>query len=120
MYEHRYNDPFKLGKSPEQIYHYFLFISLQLAALGIFTLFFGVMAFNGSTVGHITQPGDGAKYSLSITNTVLSAAGAGLSAFAFKRLGWFIDKGREDKAWCFMCTVNGTFVGMVVIPSRRF
>lgn len=91
-----------------------------MAGLGIFTLFFGVMAFNGSTVGHITQPGDGAKVSLAITNTVLSAAGAGLAAFAYRRLGWFIDERTEDKAWSFMCTVNGTFVGMVRSLDEEF
>ena len=71
------------------------------------------MAFNVGTLGHISQPGDGAKIALAVTNTVLSGASGGLSALFFRRFGLFVTREEEKTAWSFLLTVNGIFVGMV-------
>merc|ERR1719334_1926763 len=42
--------------------------SVPLAALGGFILFFGFFAFNGSSQGSITNPGDAAAVCLAIVN----------------------------------------------------
>jgi ammonia channel protein AmtB len=71
------------------------------------------MAFNVGTLGHLTQPGDGAKMALAVTNTVLSGASGGLAALLFRRLGLFVTRAEEKVVWSFLLTVNGIFVGMV-------
>jgi Amt family ammonium transporter len=86
-----------------------------LAALGCFTLFFGILAFNTATLGHISQPGDGGKIALAATNTALAGASGGLAAMIFRRLGWFVNKEYEKRCWSFLITINGMFVGMVAV-----
>ena len=50
---------------------FFSFFTLKTAALGGFILFFGFLAFNGGSLGSISNPGDGDTVALVITNTVI-------------------------------------------------
>lgn len=50
---------------------HFLLCTLKTAALGGFILFFGFLAFNGGSLGSISNPGDGDIVALVITNTVI-------------------------------------------------
>lgn len=43
-----------------------------MAALGGFILFFGFLAFNGGSQGHISRDGDVETVALAVVNTVLS------------------------------------------------
>ena len=43
-----------------------------MVSLGGFILFFGFLAFNGGSQGHISKPGDGSVVALAIVNTILS------------------------------------------------
>ncbi|CAG0919599.1 unnamed protein product [Notodromas monacha] len=92
--------------------------SVPLAALGGFILLFGFLAFNGASQGSISSPGDGAKVSLAVTNTILSGCSAGLATLLLHRLGIFAAKG-EKTHWSFLVTLNGALTGMVCFCSFK-
>ena len=50
---------------------FFFLCTLKTAALGGFILFFGFLAFNGGSLGSISNPGDADTVALVITNTVI-------------------------------------------------
>ncbi|KAK3591878.1 hypothetical protein CHS0354_005081 [Potamilus streckersoni] len=83
--------------------------SVPLAALGGFILLFGFFAFNGSSQGHISQPGDGVIVAIAIKNTALSATGGAFTALIMNKTYF------GDKKWSFLTTLNGCLTGMVSI-----
>ncbi|XP_011442564.3 putative ammonium transporter 1 [Magallana gigas] len=84
--------------------------SVPLAALGGFILIFGFLAFNGSSQGSISNPGDGAAVATAIKNTVMSATSGAFTTMFMNKLPWF-----GDRKWSFATTLNGALAGMVAI-----
>ncbi|CAL1540117.1 unnamed protein product [Lymnaea stagnalis] len=83
--------------------------SVPLAALGVFVLVFGFMAFNAASQGHISQQGDGEAISMAVFNTAISASMGGFTALFTNRIGLF------GHHWSMLSVINGCFVGMVAI-----
>lgn len=81
---------------------------MKLAALGGFILIFGFLAFNGSSQGSISNPGDGAAVATAIKNTVMSATSGAFTTMFMNKLPWF-----GDRKWSFATTLNGALAGMV-------
>ena len=81
-------------------------ISLQLAALGGFILIFGFVAFNGGALGTISNPGDGAKIGLILTNTVVAGSFGAISCMAIEKLF-------RTRYWSLLMSINGALTGMV-------
>jgi Amt family ammonium transporter len=79
-----------------------------LAALGGFILIFGFMAFNGSSQGAISNPGDGAAVAMAIKNTVISGTAGAFTTLFMNKLPCF-----GDRKWSFSTTLNGALAGMV-------
>ena len=86
------------------------FVTLfQLASLGGFILVFGFFAFNGSSQGSISAPGDGAAVSIAVKNTVMSACGGAFTTLLMNKTKYF-----GDKKWSYLTTLNGCLTGMVI------
>ncbi|XP_062589068.1 putative ammonium transporter 1 [Saccostrea cucullata] len=84
--------------------------SVPLAALGGFILIFGFLAFNGSSQGSISNPGDGAAVAMAIKNTVMSASSGAFTTMFMNKISLF-----GDRKWSFATTLNGALAGMVAI-----
>uniref|UniRef100_H2YE19 Ammonium transporter n=1 Tax=Ciona savignyi TaxID=51511 RepID=H2YE19_CIOSA len=85
--------------------------SVPLVSLGAFILFLGFLCFNGGSIQRISEDGDGLIASLSITNTIISGSGAGLSAMLANRV-YNTVKG-NGKFWSLLMAINGALAGMV-------
>ncbi|XP_059178358.1 putative ammonium transporter 1 [Physella acuta] len=83
--------------------------SVPFAALGGFILVFGFMAFNGGSQLTISKPGDGAKISLAIVNTVISGSTAAFATLLIHKIGIL------GKHWSLLNTLNGALAGMVAV-----
>ena len=86
---------------------------LQLAALGGFILLFGFLAFNGSSQGAISSPGDGTVVATAVKNTVLGGTGGAFITLTLNRIKWF-----GNSTWSFLTTLNGCLAGMVSYHIR--
>ncbi|XP_055998053.1 putative ammonium transporter 1 [Ostrea edulis] len=84
--------------------------SVPLAALGGFILIFGFLAFNGSSQGAISNPGDGVAVAMAIKNTVMSGTSGAFTTMFLNKLPCF-----GDRKWSFATTLNGALAGMVSI-----
>ncbi|XP_052799000.1 putative ammonium transporter 1 [Mya arenaria] len=84
--------------------------SVPIAALGGFILLFGFLAFNGGSLGTISNPGDGAIVSRVIVNTIIAASFAAFSSLFVAR--WTPIGSRH---WSLMATLNGALTGMVSV-----
>ena len=80
---HRYSNTFSRFGRRQSLRMLFFLCTLKTAALGGFILFFGFLAFNGGSLGSISNPGDADTVALVITNTVI---GGGLQLPSFKLL----------------------------------
>lgn len=85
-----------------------MLLTLQLAALGGFILIFGFLAFNGSSQGAISNPGDGVAVAMAIKNTVMSGTSGAFTTMFLNKLPCF-----GDRKWSFATTLNGALAGMV-------
>jgi len=83
--------------------------SMPLVALGTFILFFGFIGFNGGSVLAFNSAEDTTIMSLAVVNTVMAAAGGGITA---EVINWLVLK---RKHWSLMQMCNGTIAGMVAI-----
>ena len=70
---------------------------------------FGFFAFNGSSQGSISAPGDGAAVSIAVKNTVMSACGGAFTTLLMNKTKYF-----GDKKWSYLTTLNGCLTGMVI------
>ncbi|KAL5006721.1 hypothetical protein ScPMuIL_015527 [Solemya velum] len=86
--------------------------SVPLAALGGFILLFGFFAFNGSSQGSISSPGDGTAVSISVVNTVIAGSSGAFLTMILNKLKWI-----GDGKWSFLTTLNGCLTGMVASCS---
>ena len=86
----------------------YIYICLQIAALGGFILFFGFLAFNGGSQLAIQNEGDGAAISLAVVNTVISASFAAFSSLFINKIKIF-----GNASWSLLITINGALTGMV-------
>ena len=84
---------------------------LQLAALGGFILFLGFFAFNSSSQGHISQPGDGEAVATACINTIISGTFAAFTCLFANRVYSYWDSG--EHYWSLLTTINGALTGMV-------
>lgn len=82
-----------------------------MAVLGGFILMFGFLAFNGASVGSISEAGNGPTYALAVANTIISGSAAACSSLALCRHRRLAGK------WSMMKTLNGSLAGMVAICS---
>jgi len=68
----------------------------------------GFLAFNGGTLGTMTNPGDSELIARVISNTVMGGSGGSIMVMLASKLGL-----TGTPSWSFMCTLNGAFIGMV-------
>ncbi|XP_065335088.1 putative ammonium transporter 1 [Cloeon dipterum] len=85
--------------------------STPLVGVGGMILFTGFLAFNGGSLGHISQPGDGEQVAKVLANTALGGAGGALVTMALSRAGL---AGRAAN-WSFLNSLNGALTGMVSV-----
>ncbi|XP_022238476.1 putative ammonium transporter 1 [Limulus polyphemus] len=83
--------------------------SVPLTAVGGFILLFGFLAFNGGSLGHITQPGDGAALATIVANTIIGGSFGGIINLIIHRLV-ALSKPRQ---WSLLFFLNGVLAGMV-------
>lgn len=82
--------------------------SIPLLGLGTLLLISGFLAFNGGSLGHMSNAGDGEIISRSMVSTIMGGCGAAVvSLIVGKYLG--------DGPWPFTWSVNGILSGMVSI-----
>ncbi|KAL4224871.1 ammonium transmembrane transporter [Mactra antiquata] len=84
--------------------------NIPYAALGGFILVFGFFAFNGSSQGSISKPGDEEAVAIAVANTVVAASGGAFITLLLKKTHYF-----GDSKWSFLSTLNGSLAGMVSI-----
>ncbi|KAL4224872.1 ammonium transmembrane transporter [Mactra antiquata] len=84
--------------------------NIPYAALGGFILVFGFFAFNGSSQGSISKPGDEEAVAIAVVNTVAAASGGAFITLLLKRTNYF-----GGAKWSFLTTLNGSLTGMVSI-----
>ncbi|XP_069694964.1 putative ammonium transporter 1 [Periplaneta americana] len=84
--------------------------SVPLMGLGGMILVTGFLAFNGGTLGSMTNPGDSEVIARVISNTVMGGSGGGLVLMAASKCGLC-----GARAWSFIYTLNGAFIGMVSV-----
>jgi Amt family ammonium transporter len=72
----------------------------------------GFLAFNGGTLGTMTNPGDSEIIARVISNTVMGGSGGSITVMLVSKLGL-----NGAPRWSFMSTLNGAFIGMV--STRR-
>ncbi|XP_019640009.1 PREDICTED: uncharacterized protein LOC109481834 isoform X3 [Branchiostoma belcheri] len=85
--------------------------SPALVTLGFFILMVGFLAFNGSSQGAISHPGDAGAMARSVVNTSLACASGGLATILFERL---VHKKIND--YYVLCiVVNGCLGGTVAV-----
>lgn len=75
----------------------------------------GFLAFNGGTLGTMTNPRDSELIARVISNTVMGGSGGSITVMLVGRLGL-----GGDPSWSFMCTLNGAFIGMVRNARIRY
>lgn len=85
-------------------------LDFQFAALGGFILLFGFLAFNGGSLGSISNPGDGAIIAAVVVNTIVAGTGGAFITLLLNKTGWF-----GDRKWSLLVTLNGCLTGMVRI-----
>jgi Amt family ammonium transporter len=68
----------------------------------------GFLAFNGGTLGSMTNPGDSERIARVISNTVMGGSGGSLTVMLVSKLGL-----SGVRTWSFTGTLNGAFIGMV-------
>jgi Amt family ammonium transporter len=78
--------------------------SVPMAAMGGFILLFGFLAFNGGSIGSVTNEGDIDVVSRSVIVTILGGCTGGLTVLFFNR---FVLR----KKWSYLLTLNGTLSG---------
>ncbi|XP_023714905.1 putative ammonium transporter 1 isoform X1 [Cryptotermes secundus] len=84
--------------------------SVPLTGLGGMILIAGFLAFNGGTLGTMTNPRDSELIARVISNTVMGGSGGSITVMLVGRLGL-----GGTPSWSFMCTLNGAFIGMVSV-----
>ncbi|KAH3883459.1 hypothetical protein DPMN_007416 [Dreissena polymorpha] len=84
--------------------------SIPFASLGGFILVFGFFAFNGSSQGSISNPGDGSAIAVAVTNSVLAASGGAFTTMLMNKTKFF-----GDQKWSYLTALNGCLTGMVAI-----
>ncbi|XP_064601316.1 putative ammonium transporter 1 [Liolophura sinensis] len=84
--------------------------SVPFAALGGFILLFGFLAFNGGSLGSISNPGDGAIIASVVVNTIVAGTGGAFITLLLNKTGWF-----GDRKWSLLVTLNGCLTGMVSV-----
>ncbi|KAF4529392.1 hypothetical protein B566_EDAN003483 [Ephemera danica] len=92
--------------------HPFAGHSTPLVGVGGMILFTGFLAFNGGSLGHVSQPGDGEVVAHVMANTALGGAGGALATLVMVRTGL---AGGETHAWSFLASLNGGLTGMVCV-----
>jgi Amt family ammonium transporter len=75
----------------------------------------GFLAFNGGTLGTMTNPRDSELIARVISNTVMGGSGGSITVMLVGRLGL-----GGAPSWSFMCTLNGAFIGMVRNARIRY
>lgn len=68
----------------------------------------GFLAFNGGTLGTMTNPGDSEVIARVISNTVMGGSGGSIIVMLVSKLGL-----NGARRWSFTSTLNGAFIGMV-------
>ena len=68
----------------------------------------GFLAFNGGTVGNMTNPGDSEVIARVISNTVMGGSGGSITVMLVSKFGL-----NGAPRWSFTSTLNGAFIGMV-------
>ncbi|KAG8309933.1 ammonium transmembrane transporter activity protein [Homalodisca vitripennis] len=84
--------------------------SIPLMGLGGLLLISGFLAFNGGSLGHITEPGDGEIVARSIMNSIMAGSGAAVVILALCKLGLV-----GPSTWAFSTTLNATLAGIVSV-----
>lgn len=83
--------------------------------IGGLLLVTGFLGFNGGSLGHISQPGDGAIVARSITNTIMGGSGAAVVVLVLSKCGMV----GGPPTWAFGLTLNATLAGMVSITIQQ-
>ncbi|KAK9496981.1 hypothetical protein O3M35_012781 [Rhynocoris fuscipes] len=84
--------------------------SLPLVGIGALLLISGFLAFNGGSLGHISQPGDSEIVARSMLSTIVGGSGGAVVSLILGRLGLY-----GPSPWPFSMTLNATLAGMVSI-----
>ncbi|VVC43294.1 Ammonium transporter,Ammonium transporter AmtB-like domain [Cinara cedri] len=84
--------------------------SMPLVATGTMLLISGFLSFNGGSLGHITEPGDGVIVANSVSNTILGGSGAAVLMLILSNFGL-----AGKSKWPFAMTVNAILIGMVSV-----
>jgi len=79
--------------------------SVPMAAMGGFILLFGFLAFNGGSIGSVTNEGNIDVVSRSVVNTILGGCAGGLTVLFFFRFVY------TNRKWSYLLTLNGTLSG---------
>lgn len=75
----------------------------------------GFLAFNGGTLGTMTNPGDSEVIARVISNTVMGGSGGSITVMLVCKLGL-----NGAPRWSFMSTLNGAFIGMVSTICQNY
>ncbi|KAJ4445500.1 hypothetical protein ANN_12180 [Periplaneta americana] len=84
--------------------------SIPLVGIGGMILITGFLAFNGGSLGTMTNPGDGEIIARVISNTVLGGTGGGITILLATKIGLF-----GPATWNFSMTLNCALIGMVSV-----
>jgi len=84
--------------------------SMPLVTIGTLLLITGFLSFNGGSLGHITQPGDGVIVARCTINTILGGSGAAVVILALTKAGLV-----GESRWPFAMTINAILIGMVSV-----
>ncbi|XP_054285199.1 putative ammonium transporter 1 [Macrosteles quadrilineatus] len=84
--------------------------SVPLVGIGGLLLVSGFLAFNGGSLGHISQPGDSEIVARSITSTIMGGSGAAVVVLVLSKVGLL-----GPPTWAFSTTLNAVLAGMVSI-----
>uniref|UniRef100_A0A0N7Z8Z4 Ammonium transporter n=1 Tax=Rhodnius neglectus TaxID=72488 RepID=A0A0N7Z8Z4_9HEMI len=84
--------------------------SLPLVGVGALLLISGFLAFNGGSLGHITQPGDSETVARSMFSTIVGGSGGATVSLILGRVGMY-----GPSPWPFSPTLNAALAGMVSV-----
>ncbi|XP_024080506.1 putative ammonium transporter 1 isoform X2 [Cimex lectularius] len=84
--------------------------SLPMVGTGALLLISGFLAFNGGSLGHVTQPGDSMIIARSMLSTIIGGSGAATVALIFGRCHLI-----NESDWPFSFVLNATLAGMVSV-----